>query len=139
MIYLKDIPMPPSMNHAYLTRIIHGKPIRVKTPKVRAWEKEFLAWCLCHNGPGLQITLCSSSKLIVVCDFYFKKSDIYTKSGEFKRNDVSNRIKLLHDSVADLFGFDDCQIFEGSFRKEISHTGVSYVDVSINVLDSPKS
>ena len=51
-----------------------------------------------------------------------------TKSGTYKRSDLSNRIKLLEDVVAEVCGFDDSRVTSLSARKvqalEATHTEV---------------
>ncbi|MFW6047382.1 MAG: RusA family crossover junction endodeoxyribonuclease [Candidatus Woesearchaeota archaeon] len=59
-------------------------------------------------------TLDKKSKLRVIVEIY---EDWYTKKGDIKRVDISNREKFLIDSIFDKLKVDDKQIFDHTMRK----------------------
>lgn len=69
--------------------------------KIQGWIK---------NGTPLEIR----------CVFFFKKSRMLTKAGMPKRLDTSNRIKALHDGVAQMMKIDDCWFFRVYAEKVIA-------------------
>ena len=46
------------------------------------------------------------------------RSRLHTKDGRIKRLDVSNRIKILEDALANWLGFDDSQVWHVSATKK---------------------
>jgi len=49
--------------------------------------------------------------------FYFQHQDLYTKKNEVKRLDVTNRIKIIEDQLAQHIGIDDRYFFKVTAEK----------------------
>lgn len=116
MIHLHIPELPPSVNHAYMT-IMKGKgmkkiPLRVLTKEGRRFKKEATSHLartypteLKHfkrNHPfGLAI--------LFVFEAIQNKTWPESAKSRYKRIDVSNRVKLLEDVLADVADIDDSQ------------------------------
>ncbi len=124
MIYLKSFPMPPSSNNAYAT-CADGR--RHKSKEARAFGKDVEAWhwsnaqVVRRQLTGLQEDMVLKGIKLYVFNvdaiFWMRRSSIICKDGTPKRNDTSNRIKLLHDALAGVLGIDDSMFWSGTFDK----------------------
>lgn len=128
---LEGIPMVPSMNHAYA-----GTFRRYKSKEVIVWERQFSLWSYHHRNEIDSIRKHFKDPemgqvIHIHCEYYFKKNRIYCKNGKPKKLDTSNRIKLLHDQIADLIGYDDCYFFDGSFIKRHTEEVNEFVNVEL--------
>ncbi len=104
---IDGIPMPPSVNAIYFTR---GKN-RVLTTVGRTYKEDVKALIIkdVMTKPSVEF---KNVPMILHLTFYFAQIENknYQKSGNrFKRIDVSNRIKILEDAIAETIGIDDCQ------------------------------
>lgn len=111
--------MVPSMNNAYPSNKF-GK--RFKSVEFQRWERDFKMWCLtnarevsearqafAHPKPG---------RIVVIhAQYFFARESILCLNGKPKRNDTSNRLKILHDAVAGAIWLDDSYFFDGTFTK----------------------
>ena len=85
-----------------------------------------------------ELTLVAGSRRFIHVDtvFYMLRGRILCKDGTPKRNDTSNRIKALHDALAQILGIDDSYFFSGSYDKiavdDEMHVGV---DITMVVTD----
>lgn len=119
---LKNIPLPPSMNMAYPSAK-NGR--RFKSKQFKCWEAEFKTWALVHNGAVLNARNYLNKQLpghyiYIHTQFCWHYANILTKEGKPKRNDTSNRIKMVHDALAALLWLDDSYFFDGSFTKRLT-------------------
>lgn len=134
---LTKIPMPPSMNHAYATVEIEGVHSRVKGAKMRAFERDMATWALANMSDLRRLREIVRNRFIRIdADFWFERSAVLTKDGKPKRNDTSNRLKALHDQLAELLGVDDCWFWDGSYRRSILPVSAQfeYVNVEVSLL-----
>lgn len=137
-VILRGLPLPPSQNQAY--RNVSGGPRgRAKTRDYRLFEMQMADWCARHeNDLARARRLCARldrhNVFHVEYCFYFKHEDIFMQNdgkppkarpwerprrkGEPKRNDTSNRIKVLDDCLAKVLGIDDSWFWSGSFTKQ---------------------
>lgn len=140
-IVLRDIPMPPSVNKAYASVIAKrkedwsdyftskGKPKfyqkRVSSKDLKQFKEDMFCWSM---GPKLEGTLATARQLLdmhikrkelleVQRYFFFHRESIFTLKGEPKANDVTNRIKALDDSLAQLLLVDDKHFVSGTEMK----------------------
>ena len=69
-------------------------------------------------------------------DFWFLRENVLTQKGLPKRNDVSNRIKALHDQLSQLLGIDDCWFWGVTACKRVLRPGkrIEYVDVIVTLV-----
>lgn len=113
MILLKGIPLPPTTNLQYSTFVKNGRIMRVKAKDSVAYQKEFYAWASLKADDinKAKSLLNETMELKIRANFFFSKDRLYTKKGKIKRLDVSNRVKLLHDCLADVLEIDDSQFF----------------------------
>ncbi len=117
-IVLEGIPMPPSSNHQYKSFVRFGRVIHVKSPELVQFKRAFDGWAF-QNAKGLQVAqaLCEGCAVEVEAFIGFKRSRVYTKVGGYKSLDVSNRLKALHDCLADKLGIDDKAFFSITAEK----------------------
>lgn len=129
---LKNIPMPPTANRLYRNpsereRAIFlskgmSPPGRFKSKNYDVFYSEMKAWCL-QNMVKLNLARAMTLRLgpgvFLRCDvtFVFDERTILTKKMTPKRNDTFNRVKALHDVLAEALGVDDCWIWSGSIDK----------------------
>lgn len=137
---LKGFPMPPSANHIH--KSIPVRPGQRFSARARSKEyKDYIVQCdrwamenfraltqardiANTTGPGI----CLSLKTI----FRFQRSSIIAKDGRPRMNDTSNRLKALHDVLANLIHVDDSYFWRGSFDKQaVSDFEPESVDVTI--------
>ena len=135
---IKGFPLPPSVNALYLNLPGRG---RCKSPKYRAYEESVRFW-LYKNNPSIQTLrvilgdIPKGTVLRVDQTFYFQRKSIITKDGRPKKNDTSNRLKALHDAIAELIGIDDCYFWDGTYSKRIAtHEAFGeYVDLTFSTM-----
>lgn len=134
MVKLTSIPMVPSMNMAYPSNRF-GR--RFKSKEFKEWEREFSCWCLSHaeevNHARKLFSKPKPSHIVRIdSEFYFPREEIITLDGRPKRNDSSNRLKILHDGIATAIWLDDCHFFDGYFiKRPIESSLPGYCDVSL--------
>lgn len=118
-ISIRGFPMPPSSNNAYINSESGG---RVKARSTREYQDTVKWWAIqnAHQMNRLRDwVLMLPPKHAIRLDrmFNFMPHKILTKNGEPKRNDTTNRIKLLDDAVSALIGIDDCYFWNGYVDK----------------------
>lgn len=105
-----NLPVPPSHNQCYRNVPRIG---RVASAKLIAFRKEMQKWLYQHHSEvKLAVDKCGDALdagflFQVNCYFLFNRKSLYTLEGQPKKMDVSNRIKALHDSIADIIQIDD--------------------------------
>lgn len=110
MIHISIPSIPPSANHAYST--IRGTNKRVLSKEGRAYKTITTAF-IAQTYPVFMTFFKKDVPYLLVIRFWFDQ--IYNKGwpktadSRYKRLDVSNRLKLLEDSLKDAGGFDDSQ------------------------------
>lgn len=117
---LTGIPMVPSMNMAYPTNRKTGR--RFKSKEFVQWERDFHIWCLSHapqvNEARREFSHPIRGKIVVVhTNYFFTRESILCLDGRPKKNDTSNRLKILHDAVSSAIWLDDSYFFDGTFTK----------------------
>lgn len=82
-----------------------------------------------------QLTMATGPRRFMHVDtvFFMLRGRILCKDGTPRRNDTSNRLKALHDVLAEILGIDDSFFFSGSYDKvavdDESKVGVDIVMV----------
>ena len=99
---------PLSVNQAW-----QGK--RFKTPKYKAFEKEFIA-----KLPAM--TVSKNAKIKVIIHYGFSS----------KLSDIDNPTKLVLDCLVKKYGFDDRQIYVLEQTKEIVKKGNEYISINLS-------
>lgn len=136
MIWMNNIPIPPSANDMYETtgRIVtkrnkSGKIYTgVKTGRYGSKELEhFKAQCKSfYNVNREKIDAIAmvmqnwiDQGMVIRLDCYaaFQYSRIWTLEGKAKQIDADNRRKALQDSISDMLNIDDKWIFSGIMEK----------------------
>ena len=122
--------MPPSSNHIYFN--IHGGG-RGMTGEAKSWNKKAVIEIINQNRLQFAKPLDPNEKYDLTLHFYFEEienkgwSERFVKgkhAGErkaenrWKRMDLSNRIKLLEDSIKDAVGVDDSCTFIHTLAKD---------------------
>lgn len=133
--------MPPTSNKQYISFIRGGKVNRVKSNDAKKYDVDFSAWAflnktklmdaLSHlNGMGIEIE----------AFFGFHQKKLIGQKGQFKRLDVTNRLKALHDNLCAAIGIDDSQFissYEEKFvidEKELEQVIVRLTPAPIRLL-----
>lgn len=131
---LTGIPMPPSINAAYMNRKGAG-PGRIKTGAYRAFENQMAYWAAAHfHQVGEAMRLVETPNTWIRLDVYFcfPHKSLITIKGLPKRHDVDNRLKVLNDAVAKVLRFDDSRISHQSIEK-IAIQGLSEPTVTVQI------
>jgi len=114
MIELLKMPMPPTLNKAYATFKRGGSVRRVPSKYLTAYKAKFLFWSM--RNPDTR-NIGGERILELKLKFYFQHQDLYTKKNEVKRLDVTNRIKIIEDQLAQHIGIDDRYFFKVTAEK----------------------
>lgn len=124
-IRLAGLPVPPSSNNQYLT-IRRGGSIRhVASRELIQFKKAMKDYNLrswTQNGERraqIKKWLEMGCVLEITTTHFFHYSSLFTKRGTPKRMDVSNRIKAIHDELAEMLGFDDSLFFRVTALKAV--------------------
>lgn len=117
MFILKRIPIPPTSNNLYAS--VRGRLI--KSIEGRKYESALKLYSIRNFKilDKIKSNLKPSDSLRVDCFFIFHKNRIISKKGEYKKLDVTNRIKALHDAISDMVGIDDKQFISVGCEKII--------------------
>lgn len=141
---LERIPMPPSANNIYSTFSQNGSIRRVKSHGFAKWEKTFAEWSLKHFAQVSHMKARLREKkpnqvISVHTEFKFNRKNILTLKNTPKRNDTSNRIKVIHDAVATVVGIDDCYFWDGTFSKRLTENEFEpeTCSVELKLIDMP--
>lgn len=118
VVNLVRFPLPPSANALYAN---FGKR-RIKTAVYKQFEQAARFWLLRNSrqiDEARSLTLETGPRKFIHIDtvFFMLRKNIICKDGTPKRNDTSNRLKALHDVLAQILGLDDCWFFSGSYDK----------------------
>lgn len=126
---LNRLPMSPSHNHQYWHQVMPGKSgghhaRPTPTGELKKFQKELgTTWkdqnlVAVYKARALCREWMLKGKFIgiytMACFNYF---DLFTSEGVPKRHDVSNRIKALHDTLAEVLEVDDSWFWEPCCRK----------------------
>ncbi len=111
-LVLDGLPLPPSSNNQYKSFVRSGKIIHVRSPELVKYRQDFEKWAVA-NALGLRVAreMVEGCAVEIEAFFGFQRDRIYTKAGEFRRLDVSNYLKAVHDCLADAIGIDDRAFF----------------------------
>lgn len=135
--------MPPSVNAAYVNAKTTGRRGRTKSPEYRQFESLANMWFMKHSILMGQARKMLESRpknimLKVRYVFWFRKDQVWTKKGDLKKNDTSNRIKVVEDFVANCLRIDDTYFWHGEFEKIVmtSDRGIHpFVDVYVDFVE----
>jgi Holliday junction resolvase RusA-like endonuclease len=127
-----DLPMPPSVNHAYINLPRGG---RVPSAHLKAFYKEMDAWCLGYLREITHTRLKVASRYLRLEFVYFvPRKKLFSKIGVPKSWDVSNRIKAIEDALCRLLDVDDKWVWLITAAKcEVDDDDPERVSVEISV------
>jgi hypothetical protein len=126
-IIFANLPMPPTSNNQYASLRRGNKIIRVPSTGLRLFKdamQKYALTCMQQIHASRQLTqswIRDKKPLEITCVFFFHKSRLISKKNDFKKLDVSNRVKAAHDSIADMLGIDDCRFFRVVAEKALCH------------------
>lgn len=152
-IIIKDFPMPPSVNKAFIpvmgkTKIgKNGKKYSggriIKSKEYVAYEKKCLEWEMFH-ARGLaslrkeiadRIEALAKQRRVLTfkVEYYavFPKDKIHNEDGSLKSLDCDNRIKVAKDSLFRALMIDDKHVFKDEIQKVVSSTSRTYMIIKI--------
>jgi Holliday junction resolvase RusA-like endonuclease len=130
IILIPDLPMPPSANELYRNVMGVG---RVATKELKDYKSAMKRWAFANNYLVREIAdVVAKWRFIdVSANFHFRHSRIITLDGRAKKIDTSNRLKALHDSLAEALGIDD-KVFWNVHAKKLvlrEETMTEHVDI----------
>ncbi len=136
-ILLPKMPLSPSINEAYCNNQRAGRG-RFKSSHYKSYENAMRIWCLKNHQVIKQAKdfLKDKSFLSVTATFYFPYERLLTKKHLPKRQDVTNRVKVLEDLVCKFLEIDDCLFWKWSLEKRVADD--SYIDMIIEIMETPK-
>lgn len=136
MVKKLTIPMCPTANR--ITMPFRGRLI--KSPEYRIYEQKMQVFKLKNFRILDEIEKAFTGKLLRVdAIFVFNHKRIFTKKGELKKLDYSNRIKISEDILAKLINIDDSKFVEGYHSKAYSEDNVEeYIVFTIYEIDEVK-
>lgn len=117
MVTLDELPLPPSSNSQYVSFAFRGKVIHKPAPSYKAFKAAMAYWAQLHpeelRAARTQVAIWRNQGEVfeVDCFIVVPPDKLYTQKGEIRKWDVSNRIKALHDQVAEWLGLDDSHFF----------------------------
>lgn len=137
LVHIPLFPLPPSANALYASV---GRR-RVKSKVYIQFIAAARRWMMTNSKvieESRQLTLETGARRFLHVDtvFYMMRKTIICKDGTPRRNDTSNRLKALHDVLAEIIGIDDCYFFSGSYDK-VAVDDERKVGVDITMVISP--
>jgi len=136
-IVFEDMPIPPTSNMQYA--IVHRPNGRQFVPKKELVRyKKAMADYFLKNHVAIKHAreVLAGKALSVQAFFAFEYSRLYTKKGNFKRLDVSNRLKALHDCLAKALLIDDCCFVHiGAAKYAVDTKEEEHCCVNISIVD----
>lgn len=126
MVILYDLPIPPSSNAIYKIINVKGKQRYAPSKELKDYKTALKAWEYMNKEAIREVYhyLTENEEpgtlpvIFIQAYFCFHKSRLYAKSGEAKKLDTSNRIKALHDGLAEIFQVDD-KIFWSVYAEKL--------------------
>lgn len=113
LILLDRFPLPPTVSAAYINQKRSGG--RTKGHKLKLFEADVTKWwminrpLISHARKALGDEILADKASMIKIDAWvcFHYGSLFTQDGERQKMDVSNRIKALHDSLANVLLIDD--------------------------------
>lgn len=131
-INLVGLPISPSENSMYPT--FNGR--RIKSKALVQFQRDVNHWRLANKICALQareicqLWIKNGYFLKVSVIISFEKSQLFTKDGRAKQLDASNRIKGLHDAIAEyILAVDDRYFWSVSIEKVVGTKQESNVTI----------
>lgn len=133
MMSLTGLPMPPSINGAFVNLPGRG---RCKSRIYLDFEVSFRRWAIINRQARSRLQPKPNYPLKLILVFRLHRSRIFSKKGEIKRFDISNRIKVIEDKICEFLDIDDSIFWKVSAEKvEIPADTLEGVDVIIDQMD----
>jgi Holliday junction resolvase RusA-like endonuclease len=139
LIRFTGLPFPPTSNHQYVSFVRGGKVRHAASKGLTLFNRDMNVWALKH-APQLAAArvqigewIRSGMTLDVRVYLGFDRSKIMLKDGSRpKKVDASNRLKAIHDALADSLGIDDSIFWSVTAEKmEIQEGAQECVTVTI--------
>ena len=129
-----ETPMPPTLNKSYINTN-KGRRLTTHAKKTKETITKVVALYLLKND--INTSKLKNSKLFLRVDFYFKnvenKGWPKKAKNRYKKNDISNRLKLLEDAVSDAVGIDDSNTFEITLTKNQHRQEKCHVQLEVEI------
>lgn len=110
--------MPPTINKAYINTS-KGRRLTQHAKKTKEKIKKLVALQLLKNE--FDVHIFKDAKVYLTVHYFFKNVENkgFPKKAKykFKKNDLSNRLKLLEDAISDSIGIDDSNTFQITLTK----------------------
>lgn len=139
-VYVFDnFPISPSENNCYPSMVNKrtGRAFRFPSRELKAFQAAAKAWAEPRASIIAQakLGLLPSPRAQIRIDLYiaFTPSRLFTKDGRRKQLDASNRIKPIHDALADILGIDDRFFYTGQSEAVLADGGSECVLVKMRL------
>lgn len=124
-IVLGGLPLPPSSNNCYATKIQGRKAIRFPTQELKEYQRAVQDWRkenlkLAQLARSLLVARLPEAQAPLRVDRYFcfRRDRLWTLAGQPHKMDASNRVKVLDDCLAEhVLGIDDRWFWSGLAEK----------------------
>lgn len=113
IIIFDNFPIPPSLNHCYPTVFSRklGRAIRVSSGELKKFKRAADNWEASRPEvvKAARRYLLPNHRNLIQVDAYvgLHSECLFTREATRKKYDVSNRVKPLHDALAEILGIDD--------------------------------
>jgi len=133
----KNVPLPPSSNNQYRSFMSGGRIRHVASQELVAFKKSMEYYWLEHSKELIFARdTFSGYPINVSIEFRFLKSRLITKKGSFKRLDVSNRLKAVHDCFASALLIDDsCFVKVSAEKQSVEKEECEGATVTLSICD----
>lgn len=124
-IIIRDFPFPPTVNQTVrmaptrsgmrLCRSKKADDYRITCARYYKKNEEYFKTV----SEQLKAFIAEGFVLRVSAHFVFKHNEVYSKKGDIKKCDSSNRLKSFHDKLSEMLEIDDKYFFDGTFEKVV--------------------
>ncbi len=120
---LMYMPWPPTVNRMYIT-LRNGRRVSSKLHSDYKLEMTRYGSLVEQNSrERVQGAIAKKQKLMLLLKFNMPFTMLYTKKGETKRIDCSNRIKAVEDSLCKILDIDDRHFWLILAQKQLTQKG----------------
>ncbi len=129
-----EVNMPPTLNKAYINTK-KGRRLTTHAKKTKESITKLVSFYILKKD--INMSLYKDNQMTLTVDYYFKEVENkgWPKKAKFryKKVDISNRIKLLEDAIADAIGIGDENFFKLVLTKHKSENRQEKCRIRIKV------
>jgi hypothetical protein len=133
-----EFPIPPSENNCYPSfynkRL--GKMMRFPSRELKAFKTAAAIWAKGRaeliSQARVELLPAPRAQIRVDLMMGFEPGRLFTKDGRRKKLDASNRIKPIHDALAEILGIDDRFFYTGQSEAVLADGGGEWVLIRLS-------